>query len=68
MQTAQLISSKSPVGIYTLKHIMRREQYKKVYESLSYMARTNSSMLFTKDTMEAIGAFLQKKAPTFGKL
>jgi len=35
---------------------------------MQYMARTNSSMLFTKDTLEAIGAFLQKKKPTFPKL
>lgn len=68
LETAKLIASKSPVAINTLKHIMRREQYKKVYESMQYMARTNSSMLFTKDTMEAISAFLQKKKPTFAKL
>lgn len=68
METAKLIASKSPVAINTLKHIFRREQYKKVFESIQYMARTNSSMLFTKDTMEAIGAFLQKKKPTFPKL
>ncbi len=68
LETAKLIASKSPVAINTLKHIMRREQYKKVYESMQYMARTNSSMLFTNDTMEAISAFLQKKKPTFGKL
>jgi enoyl-CoA hydratase/carnithine racemase len=68
LETARSIASKSPVAINTLKHIFRREQYKKVYESIQYMARTNSSMLFTKDTMEAISAFLQKKQPVFPKL
>jgi delta(3,5)-delta(2,4)-dienoyl-CoA isomerase len=68
METARSISSKSPVAINTLKHIFRREQYKKVFESIQYMARTNSSMLFTKDTMDAIGAFLQKKKAVFAKL
>ncbi len=35
---------------------------------MRYMARTNSSALLTKDTMQAISAFLQKKTPTFAKL
>lgn len=56
------------MAINTLKHIFRREQEKKVGESIRYMARTNSSMLFTKDTMEAISGFLQKKKPVFAKL
>ena len=51
METAKLIASKSPVAIHTLKHIMRREQLRKVEESMRYMARTNSSALLTKDTM-----------------
>ena len=68
LETAQNIASKSPVAINTLKHIFRREQYKKVFESVQYMARTNSSMLFTKDTMQAISAFLKKKKPIFPKL
>lgn len=28
--TAKAIAEKSPVGIYTLKQIMKREQYKKI--------------------------------------
>lgn len=35
---------------------------------MQYMARTNTSMLFTQDTLHAISAFLQKKTPTFPKL
>ena len=66
--TAKAIAEKSPVGIYTLKQVMKREQYKKVQESLEYMARVNSSMLLTKDMMEAVSANLQKKKPDFSKL
>ena len=47
---------------------MKREQNKKVREGLDYMARTNSAMLLTKDTVEAITAFMQKRKPSFEKL
>lgn len=66
--TAKAIASKSPVGIYTLKQVMKREQYKKAFEGLDYMARINSSMLMTKDTVEAVTSFMQKRKPEFGKL
>jgi enoyl-CoA hydratase/carnithine racemase len=36
---------------------------KKAYESMDYMARTNSAMLTTKDMAEAVGAFMQKRKP-----
>lgn len=63
LETAKIIASKSPVGIYTLKQVMRKAQSKDLNEGLEHIARLNSVMLQTKDTIEAIGAFLQKKKP-----
>ena len=66
--TAKAIAEKSPVGIYTLKQVMKREQFKKVHEGLDYIARTNSSMINTRDVIESVQAFMQKRKPQFGKL
>lgn len=49
LKTAELIASKSPVGIYTLKQVIKRQFRKKTDDSLEYIARTNSAMLITKD-------------------
>ena len=68
MLTAQAIASKSPIAIYALKQIIKRQFKKKVTDSLEYTARVNSSMLFTKDMTEAISAFFQKRKPEFSKL
>lgn len=63
LETAKIIASKSPVGIYTLKEVLRKAESKDLNEGLEHIARLNSVMLQTKDTIEAIGAFLQKKKP-----
>ena len=63
-----MIAAKSPVGIYTIKEVLHQSEAKEIYEGLENMARMNSVMLHTKDTMEAIGAFLQKRKPEFPKL
>lgn len=49
---AEIIASKSPVGIYTIKSILRRES--NVDDNLDVMARTNMGMIFTNDVHEAI--------------
>lgn len=56
------------MGVYTIKQVIKRGESKDIYEGLDYIARTNSVMLQTKDTMEAIGAFLQKRKPDFPRL
>lgn len=68
LETARVIAAKSPVGVYTIKQVLHQGQAKEIYDGLDYIARTNSVMLQTKDTMEAIGAFLQKRKPEFPKL
>lgn len=44
---AETIASKSPVGIYTIKSILKRES--NVDDNLDVMARTNMGMIFTND-------------------
>lgn len=68
MRVAEDIASKSPVGIHAIKQLIKRQYRKKVDDSLEYIARLNSVMLQTKDTTEAITAFLQKRKPNFPKL
>ena len=42
---------------------MRKAESKDLNEGLEHIARLNSVMFQTKDTAEAIGAFMQKKKP-----
>lgn len=49
MNTAEIIALKSPVGVYTLKQVIKRQFRKKIDDNLQFMARLNSSMLLTKD-------------------
>lgn len=51
LKTAETIASKSPVGIYTLKQVIKRQYLKKVEDSLDYIARINSATLQTNDTV-----------------
>lgn len=68
LETAELIASKSPVGIWTLKEINRKEMKRRIGDGLDYMARTNSAMLITNDMAEAIKANLTKTKAAFPKL
>ena len=63
---AEIIASKSPVGIYTIKSIVRRES--EVDDHLDVMARTNMAMLFTNDVSEAIRGTMMKNKAEFPKL
>jgi enoyl-CoA hydratase/carnithine racemase len=68
LKLAELIAGKSPVGIHALKQLMRKKENGELEAGLEYVARLNSAMLMTNDTVEAIQAFLQKRRPIFGKL
>lgn len=68
LETAQTIAEKSPVAIWTLKEINRREMKRRIGDGLDYMARTNSAMLVTNDMAEAIKANLTKTKALFPKL
>jgi enoyl-CoA hydratase len=51
LESARVIASKSPVGVHTIKQVIKRGEAKEIYEGLEYIARTNSVMLQTKDTL-----------------
>ncbi|CAD8094529.1 unnamed protein product [Paramecium sonneborni] len=63
---AELIASKSPIGCYTIKSILTREQ--NLDSQLDVMARTNMAMLFTNDMPIALAASLTKGKAEFPKL
>ena len=68
METAKVIASKSPVGVYTIKQVFRKAENRSYLDGLENTIRTNGAMLQTKDMPEAISSFLMKKKPEFPKL
>ena len=67
LESARVIASKSPVGIYTIKKVIRHSN-KDYYSRLDYVLKMNSVMLQSQDNVEAITAFLEKRKPNFSKL
>ena len=65
LQIAQLIASKSPISIRGSKHVLQYSRDHSVADSLSYMATWNSSMLLSKDLMEAFEAKLSARPPKY---
>ena len=68
LETAKNISSKSPVGVYTIKQVLQKAESREYYEGLEYIARTNSAMLQTNDMAIAVSANLGKTQAVFPKL
>ena len=66
--SAEEISSKSPVAIYSIKKVMNKVKFGNMEEALEYVALLNMSMLFTNDVSEAITANLSKGKAKFSKL
>ena len=67
LSTARLIAAKSPVGIYTIKQVIRKNN-PEIYNNLEHMAMINSVMVQTEDTVNAISSIIQKQKPVFSKL
>ncbi|KAJ3338265.1 putative enoyl CoA hydratase [Gonapodya sp. JEL0774] len=65
---AQLIASKSPVAVLSTKFNLLYSRDHSVSDGLKFAGVWNSGFIQTKDTEEAIGAFLGKRKPVFGKL
>ncbi|CAD8181763.1 unnamed protein product [Paramecium octaurelia] len=63
---AEIIASKSPIGIYTIKSILTRES--NLDSQLEVMARTNMSLGFTNDMPTGITALITKGKAEFPKL
>ncbi|KAG9018744.1 hypothetical protein FRB90_010050 [Tulasnella sp. 427] len=65
IQVAHTISTKSPIAVMGIKHILTHARDNTVASSLEYTATWNSLMLQSNDTADAFAAFKTKKAPQF---
>ena len=66
--TAEEISSKSPVAVYSIKKVMNKTKFGNMEDALEFVALMNMSMIFTNDVSEAITANLSKGKAKFSKL
>lgn len=62
---AREIGDNPPLTVQGIKQVMRFGEGKPVAEGLRYVAVWNSAFLQSKDLMEAIQAFAEKRPPTF---
>lgn len=65
LKIATLIASKSPVVIRGTKHILQHTRDNTVADGLQYIQAWNAAMIYSDDLMEALHAFMQKRAPVF---
>jgi len=49
LQLAEVIASKSPVAVWTIKQALNHDLNRIVEPNVDYMARTNAAMLLTTD-------------------
>ena len=62
---AKCIAQKSPLAIRGTKEILNYTRDHSITDSLNYVATWNAAMLFSKDTVEANLASMQKRLPDF---
>ncbi|WP_293001203.1 crotonase/enoyl-CoA hydratase family protein [Nevskia sp.] len=62
---ARSLAAKSPLTLRGIKKNLLYSRDHTVAEGLEYAAGWNAAMLVSDDLAEAVGAFLQKRAPTF---
>lgn len=68
IKVAENISSKSPVGIYTIKKVLNGLRRENMEKGLEYVALMNHTMILTNDVAEAVNANLSKGIAKFSKL
>jgi len=59
------IAKNSPLVVGGIKHVLNAHSERQAAESLATVALYNAAFLPSKDLLEAIGAFLEKREPTF---
>lgn len=62
---AREIAANSPLAVQGAKAVMRAGRNQSVQEGLDYVALWNAAFLKSNDLMEALHAFMQKRAPEF---
>jgi len=67
-EMAVTIASKSPIGVFGLKHVLNHTRDLSVPNALQYVATWNMAMLQSADVAVAATAALQKQKPIFAKL
>ena len=62
---AREIAENAPLTVRGVKQVLRFGEDRRVADGLAYVAAWNSAFLASDDLGEAMGAFLQKRAPRF---
>lgn len=62
---AARIAKNSPLVVGGIKHVLNAQSEKQAAESLATVALYNAAFLPSKDLLEAIGAFMEKREPQF---
>lgn len=64
-ELAAEIASNSPLVTQGIKRILQANDGRTLDQALDYMAQWNSSFLISNDLMEALEAYMEKRAPDF---
>ncbi len=62
---AKSIANNAPLVVQGIKRVMNHGVERRVSEGLDYVAVWNAAMLPSKDLLEAMAAFVQKRPPSF---
>ena len=62
---ASEIAACSPLAVQGVKDVVRFDRENGVKAGLEYVAQKNAAVLISEDLMEAVNAFMQKRAPQF---
>ncbi len=65
LRIAGEIAANSPLAVQGTKAVLARQHRQQVAEGLAYVAAWNAGQLRSNDLMEALTAFMEKRAPRF---
>ena len=64
-EMARQIAALPPLAVQGTKEVLRHSRDNGVYPGLAYVAQKNAAAIPSEDLMEAVGAFMEKRAPVF---